>query len=86
MKLSYFSPTVEAVVLLGQLPGVQLAGGLCHSQRNWQSQTIPLEMVASEKLYYAKEGRCSLTEILELWRKGRAGIGYLNAIYCLQKQ
>lgn len=75
MQLSYFSPTVEAVVLLGQLPGVQLAGGLCHSQRSWQRQTVPLEMVASEKIYYSKEGRCSLTEILELWRKEGLTLG-----------
>lgn len=69
-----------AVLLLGQLPSVQLAGGLCHSKRTWQRMTVPLEMVISEKFYYSKEGRCSLTEILELWRKGRAGIGYLNLL------
>lgn len=68
----YFNPSVVAVVLLGQLPGVHLAGGLCCSQRNWQRLTVPLEMVASGKFYCSKKGGCSLTEILEVWRKGLA--------------
>lgn len=55
--MSYISPCCA----FGAVPGVQLAGGLCLSQRNWQRLTVPLEMVAAEIFYYSKEGRCSLT-------------------------